>query len=123
MRHQDRASARMLLRESLVVPPQGPMGAEPNHAERHMDERAAVRRAGFDQADGDSRVGAQPIGEHAARRARAHNEVVEFVATAFHRTLLTPVAIAGKSLVGLREIRNGRACHVVKRSAERGIFG
>ena len=42
----------------------------------HGDERMGVARAGLDQADGHLRVFGQAIGQHAARRARAHDHIV-----------------------------------------------
>ena len=45
--------------------------------DRNMDPGMAVLAASLQQADPDRRIRRQPIGQHAARRARAHDHVVE----------------------------------------------
>jgi hypothetical protein len=46
------------------------------HAERDMDERMEVAPAGFDQQHARVAVLAQAIGQHAAGRAAADDDVV-----------------------------------------------
>ena len=48
------------------------------HAERNVDERIAVRPAGLQQQHARARVLAQPVGQHAAGRAGADDDVVVF---------------------------------------------
>ena len=50
---------------------------QPGHAQRNMDQRMAIRRPGLDQANADVGILAQPCGEHTARRAAAHDDVIE----------------------------------------------
>src|SRR6185437_4896194 len=45
-------------------------------SERHLDEELVVAPARFEQQDGDFRIGAEPVGEHATRRPRADNNVI-----------------------------------------------
>jgi hypothetical protein len=47
------------------------------HQRRHMDEGVACRPAGLDQADTRVRLFRQSRGEHAPRRARANNDILE----------------------------------------------
>ncbi|MNO89958.1 hypothetical protein D3C76_814570 [compost metagenome] len=47
-------------------------------AERRVDQRGSVLRAGFQQADPHGRIGAQAVGEDAAGGAGANDDVVEF---------------------------------------------
>ena len=44
----------------------------------HLDEHRPIRAAVLEQQHGAAAVGAQPIGQHAAGRARADDHVIEF---------------------------------------------
>jgi hypothetical protein len=46
------------------------------HAERNRDERIDVAAAGFEQQYRGVGILAQPIGEHAAGRSRAHDHII-----------------------------------------------
>ncbi len=56
-------------------------------AHRHLDPEQVVFAAGLDQEHTMIRVGAEPIGEQAARAARPHDDVVEFGHRAHFRTI------------------------------------
>ena len=85
-------TAQRLAARRRDAPATGPfagLGAvEPVHARidqrvheagRDMDEGMPIRRPGFQDADRDARVLAQPVGQHAAGRAGAHDHIVETV--------------------------------------------
>ena len=47
-----------------------------------MDPRIAVLAAGFEQQHGGLAVGGQPVGQHAAGRAGADDDEIEFLSAA-----------------------------------------
>ena len=61
---------------------QAPVGAGVAHglevADRHVDPGIAVPPARFEHRHAVAAVGAETVGQHAARRARAHDDVIEF---------------------------------------------
>ena len=75
--------------------------AECGHAERDVDVVARVRRACLEQQDAHVRVLAQPRCQDAARRARAHDDVV--VHKTFH--CASPFAVSRSILHRAGEVR------------------
>jgi hypothetical protein len=70
------AAVEMFLRDGQVLPAGGPASQHDQVAGRHLDERAAVAAARFDQQHPVLRRGRQPVGEHAARRAGADDDEI-----------------------------------------------
>ena len=59
-----------------VAPGDRRMIQQPHIAGRDVDQRVAVRPAGLDQHDAGTGIFAQPIGQHAPRRAGADNDII-----------------------------------------------
>ena len=70
---------------------EAPIGARIAHAveiaDRHMDPEIIVAAAGFEQQHPVARIGAEAVGQHAAGRSRADDDIVEFP-NAFHVFML-----------------------------------
>ena len=73
----DDAAVQMRLGPGAELPRNRRIGEVAVVAGRNVDPGVAVAPAGFDQGYLDGRVLAQPVGQHAACRARADNDVVE----------------------------------------------
>ena len=71
------ASAKAGLRLGLVHPVDGFFLEQLAVADRHMDPDVGILRAGFQQQHRMLAVGGKPIGEHAAGRTGADDDVVE----------------------------------------------
>ena len=78
-RREDAPSAGPLARLLGVEPVQLRHGEQLDEAGRDVDVGVPVARAGLEHADGNVGVCAQAVGEHAARRARADDHVIECV--------------------------------------------
>ena len=85
MRHQDGTARSIRLRDGLLVPTQIFVRPEADHAERHVDEWAAVRRTGLDQTDGNVGIGTEPVRKYATCGTRTDDNIVEFAAVRRHR--------------------------------------
>ena len=85
-RRVDAPVARMRLRHRGETPVQALMFEQPQQPQRDMDQGIRVTRTGFDQADLIARVLGKTVGQHATRRARAHDDIVElkFLSRAVH---------------------------------------
>ena len=63
-------------------------------ADRDVNPDVIILAAGFEQADALVRIGREPVGQHAARRTRTHDHVIEFAERRFtpirHPALLPP---------------------------------
>ncbi len=82
-----------------------------DEAGRQMDVRMPVPRPGFEHADAGAGIFAQPVGEHATRRAGADNHIIESIHEMLSGGLfLTRFPHANRCL---RRIRSG-ACFVRK---------
>ena len=75
--YEDRPVVHGLLRLRKEAPIDLAVVGQPHDARRDVDEGAAVRRPCLEQADGDRRVLAQPVGDHRAGRTGADNDIVE----------------------------------------------
>ena len=73
----DRPAAGPFARLGLVEPVHLGIDQRVHEAGRDMDEGMPVAWTGFQYADRDVGILAQPAGQHAARRAGAHDHVVE----------------------------------------------
>src|SRR6185503_9164390 len=78
--HFDRAVAEVRLGLGVVAPVVQAVAPDLADADRDVDERIAVRAARLEQQHATVVVFRQPVREHAARRARADDDVVEFFA-------------------------------------------
>ena len=74
----DAASGHALLRFHLEVPVELVVVQELGEAGRDVDPHRLVGRARFEQQHLDTRVLAQPVGQNAARRAAADDDVIPF---------------------------------------------
>src|SRR5882757_405033 len=72
------APVQLRLGLGLVHPVDGFFLEQPSVAERNVDPDVGVLWSGFEQQHRMLAVRAQPIGEHAAGRARANDDVIEF---------------------------------------------
>ncbi len=72
------ASAEARLRLGLVHPVDGFFLEQLAVADRHVNPDVGVLRAGFQQQHRMLAVGGEPVGEHAAGRAGADDDVIEF---------------------------------------------
>src|SRR6185437_8370100 len=75
-RHAELAVIERRVGLALVIPVEFALERGRYESERHLDEELVVAPARFEQQDGDFRIGAQTVGEHAARRPRADNNVI-----------------------------------------------
>ena len=73
----DGAAVEMRLRPRAELPGTRRIGEVAVVAGGNVDPGVAVAPAGLDQGDLDGRVLAQPVRQHAACRARAHDDIVE----------------------------------------------
>ena len=94
------AAVQARLRLGLVHPVDGFFLEQLAVAERHMDPDVAFLRAGLEQQHRMLAVRAQPIGQHAAGRARADDDVVEF--GGFSRATLSMNSLAQRATSGIR---------------------
>ena len=72
----DAAALERLFRLGVIAPVEHRPVVHLAHAERDVDERVPVARASLQQQNAAVRVLRQPVGEHAARGARADDDVV-----------------------------------------------
>ena len=75
------------LRRGVVKPVELRHG-EPRDARRHADQQRLVRAAGLEQQHARRGIGGEPVGQHAARRAGADDDVV---VSRFRHFALRPV--------------------------------
>ena len=76
-RRIDAAAAGPGPRLLLVGPVEAPHVERLDEAGRQMDIGMPVARAGFEHANAGAGIFAQPVGEHATRRARSHDHIIE----------------------------------------------
>ena len=91
-----------------------------DEAGRQMDVGMPIPRPGFEHADAGAGVFAQPVGEHAARGARAHDHIVECIchlATLPHLVvqLIGQMRLHRRPLAGDDAVDDGVAQRAVRR--------
>ena len=75
-RARDAAAGHALLRLHLEVPVELVVVQKLGEAGRDVDPHRLVARARLEQQHLDGRILGQPVGQHAARRAAAHDDVI-----------------------------------------------
>ena len=73
----DGAPVEARIRQRLVLPIDRPVGKCPSIADGCLDPKSSIAAAGFQHQDPVAAACRQTIGQHAARRARADDYVVE----------------------------------------------
>src|SRR6266446_6186090 len=72
----DPATVQSRLGLGVVAPVEHPMLPDPAEPDRNVDQRVGIAAAGFQQQHTYGRISGKPVGEHAARRSGADDDVV-----------------------------------------------
>jgi hypothetical protein len=76
-RHRSDAIVGERFRLALKAPVDARIAEQKRQPDRHVNPVIVVLAAGFQEQHFDGRIGAQPVGEHAAGRTRADDHVIE----------------------------------------------